>query len=176
MSNKEVWIQIGELLRQHGYHLVQIDEQPSPRGVATMVSRRAPRPAGRPASATASAAKVTKISSGRGRRSGGTTLTPEQVREIRESYQPRTERVTAAALAEKYGVSIPTIRLIISGRDAATHKLSQTDLAEIRESYQPRSKTNSVSELARRFGVTPNTILAVAQGRTHRDVQASVTA
>lgn len=172
---KETWIQIGEILRQHGFHIVQIDEDGAPAqrpSFAPMVARRGRPP--KAASASGVATKVTRVGM-RGRPPGSSTLTPDQVRMIRESYKPRTERVTAASLAQQYGVSIPTIRLIISGRDAAKHKLSPTDLENIRMAYRPANSFSAV-ELAGRFGVTPSTILAVAQGKTHRDVLSTNTA
>lgn len=169
-SQKDMWADIAEVLRDNGYLVVKIDDETKAEATkrpafATMVARR-----GRPPKAAA--AKVTRIHA-RGRHTG--TLTPEQVREIRECYRPRTERVTAASLAQKYGVSIPTVRLIISGRDAAKHKLTGEDLIAIREAYKP-AKTYSAVELAGRFGVTPSTILAVAQGKTHRDVSVAASA
>lgn len=180
MNQSDTWNRIGEILREHGYHLVRIDgdEAPAKRpSFAPMVARRGrPPKAVREGSANANtssvAAKVTRIGM-RGRPPGSATLTPEQVRMIRESYKPRTERITAASLAQKYGVSIPTIRLIISGRDAAKHKLTSEDLSEIRTAYKPANSFSAV-ELASRFGVTPSTIIAVAQGKTHRDVQPAV--
>jgi DNA-binding XRE family transcriptional regulator len=166
MKQKDMWLEIADLMRQHGFMLVNVDEHEEnapPRRTAALVARRPGRPR-RPMSVPSVAGK---ISSSKVRRTG--SLTDEQVREIREVYRPRTERVTAAALAKQYGVSIPTIRLIVTGTDAAKSKLTPEDLHAIREAYQP--KQNSAADLARRFGVTPNTIISVAQGKTHKDVQ-----
>ena len=172
-TQNDMWTRIGDILREQGYHLVRIDgeedavaEPQTKRSFAPMVSRR---DYSKDESSKSVAAKVTRVAM-RGRPSGATTLTPEQVREIRECYKPRTERVTASSLAQKYGVSIPTVRLIISGRDAAKHKLTPEDLSQIREAYKP-AKSNSAVELATRFGVTPTTIISGAQGKTHKDVQ-----
>ncbi len=85
-------------------------------------------------------------------------LSDQQREEIRRTYVPLSKRVTAAKLAEKWGVSVGTIYAVKAGRTSGARTLPPVAVNEIRR----LRSTPTAQQLAKKYGVTVNTILSTS--------------
>lgn len=98
-------------------------------------------------------------------------LTDEQVKFIRDTYAKRKALPTYQQLADKYGVSEPTILRISKPNwnpDRMICNLGYPEVAEIHRIASIRRSLPSVAQMAKSLGVNTNTIWDIITGATYR--------
>jgi len=105
--------------------------------------------------------------------------------DIRSIRELRTNHVELKEIADRFGVSISTIWMILSGKSwkhvepvtvhrfrwvGSGHKRSKLKEADIRSIRELRAKGRTSQEIADRFGVSTSSIFQILTGKTWRHV------